>query len=54
MASTITNMDSNRHLEDAATYLLFFAALLFGASLLGLALAIIKIGLDLMGMTNPL
>lgn len=48
------NMDDNRYLEDAATYLLFFAGLLFGASLLGLTLAIIKIGLDLMGITNPL
>lgn len=53
MASTLTNMD-NRHLEDACTYLLFFAGLLLGASLLGLTLALIKIGLDLMGITNPL
>lgn len=53
MVSILTNMD-NRHLEDAVTYLLFFAGLLFGATLLGLALSLIKIGLDLMNIANPL
>ena len=53
MASTLTNMD-NKDLESAATYLFFFAGLLLGASLLGLIMALIKMGLDLMGITAPL
>lgn len=53
MVSILTNMD-NRHLEDICTYLLFFAGLLFCASLLGTALALVKLGLDMMGITNPL
>lgn len=53
MAFTLSNMN-DRNLEAAATYLLFFAGLLFGATLLGMALSIIKIGLNLMGVTNPL
>ena len=47
-------MIDNNDLENAATYLLFFAGLLFCASLLGMSLALIKIGLDLIGIANPL
>jgi len=44
----------NKHLENAATYLLFFAGLLLGASLLGMTMALIKLGLDLMSINHPL
>jgi len=49
----LTNMN-HPHLQHAVTYLLLFAALLLGASLLGLTVALIKMGLDLMGITTPL
>lgn len=41
-------------LENAAQYLMLFAGLLLGASLLGMAMAIIKLGLTFLGVTNPL
>jgi len=47
-------MINNDDLEQAATYLLFFAGLLFCASILGLVLALVKLGLDLIGIANPL
>lgn len=47
-------MIKNDYLQDAVTYLLFFAGLLFCASLLGLILALIKLGLELIGIANPL
>ena len=47
-------MINNDDLQDAATYLLLFAGLLLGASLLGMALALIKLGMELIGIATPL
>ena len=44
----------NNDLENAATYLLLFAGLLLCASLLWMALALVKLGMELMGIANPL
>jgi hypothetical protein len=47
-------MMNNNDLENAATYLLLFAGLLLCASLLGMAMALVKLGMELMGIANPL
>ena len=45
---------NNDRLQDAATYLLFFAGALLCASLLGMAMALVKLGMELMHITTTL
>lgn len=45
---------NNNGLENAAQYLMLFALCLLGASLIGLAMGLIKIGLTLASVNTPL